>query len=95
MSEDNQILISMTARTDEATPVNMVNHAYYNLAGHETGSQALYDHVVRIRAPWYTPVTLPELIPTGDIEPVINTLFDLTEGVRLGNVLSSVPGEIN
>ena len=82
----------MTARTDEATPINMANHAYYNLAGHTGGSHGgLYDHVVTIRAPWYTPVNA-ELIPTGDITPVLGTMFDLTNRVRLGNVINSIPG---
>ena len=33
-----------------------------------------------------------ELIPTGEVVPVLGTLFDLTAGVRLGNVINSVPG---
>ena len=92
LTEDNTVLVRMTARTDEATPINMANHAYYNLAGHTSGShRGLYDHVVTIRAPWYTPVNA-ELIPTGDINPVLGTMFDLTKGVRLGNVINSIPG---
>jgi len=92
LTEDNTVLVRMTARTDEATPINIVNHAYYNLAGHTGGShRGLYDHVVTIRAPWYTPVNA-ELIPTGDITPVLGTMFDLTKGVRLGNVINSIPG---
>ena len=92
LTEDNTVLVRMTARTDEATPINMANHAYYNLAGHTSGShRGLYDHVVTIHAPWYTPVNA-ELIPTGDINPVLGTMFDLTKGVRLGNVINSIPG---
>ena len=41
--------VRMEATSDEATPINLANHAYYNLAGHGAGSQALYDHFVSIR----------------------------------------------
>ena len=51
LSEDNLLLVTMEATTDEATPINLANHAYYNLAGHSAGSQALYDHFVTIRQP--------------------------------------------
>ena len=82
----------MRAVSDGSTPVNIVNHAYYNLAGHDAGADhGLYDHLVSIRAPWYTPVD-KELIPTGDISPVLGTEFDLTQEVRLGNVINSVQG---
>ena len=49
LSEDHILLVTMQATTDEATPINLANHAYYNLAGHSAGSQALYDHFVTIR----------------------------------------------
>ena len=49
LTEDNILLVTMQANTDQATPINLANHAYYNLAGHSAGSQALYDHFVTIR----------------------------------------------
>ena len=43
----------MEATSDEATPINLANHAYYNLAGHGAGPHGagagLYDHVVTVR----------------------------------------------
>ena len=91
LTVDNTLLVRMSASSDEVTPVNMANHAYYNLAGHRGGLWALHDHKVTIRAPWVTPVT-EELIPTGEISPVLGTLYDLTSGRRLGDVLDDVPG---
>ena len=91
LTEDNTVLVRMSATADEATPVNMANHAYYNLAGHGGGPGALNDHVVTIRAPWVTPVN-KELIPTGELSPVLGTIYDLTSGRRLGEVLDEVPG---
>ena len=44
----------MEATSDEATPINLANHAYYNLAGHGAGPHGagagLYDHVVTVRS---------------------------------------------
>ena len=91
LSEDNTVLVRMSARSDEVTPVNLANHAYYNLAGHGGGSEGLSEHRVTLRAPWVTPVT-KELIPTGEVSPVLGTIYDLTSGVRLGDVLDNVPG---
>jgi hypothetical protein len=34
----------MEAATTRPTPVNMANHAYYNLAGHGAGADQLYEH---------------------------------------------------
>jgi aldose 1-epimerase len=36
--------VSMEAVTTRPTPVNMANHAYYNLAGHGAGADQLYEH---------------------------------------------------
>ena len=43
------------------------------------------------RGGWFTPVQ-PDLIPTGEIRPVTGTVFDLTGGVTLGQVINTVPG---
>ena len=91
LTEDNILLITMKATTDQATPINLVNHNYYNLGGHSAGSEALYDHLVTIRGDWFTPVDA-DLIPTGEILPVAGTVFDLTRGVALGDVINTVPG---
>ena len=43
------------------------------------------------RGGWYTPVD-SDLIPTGEISPVTGTVFDLTGGAALGQIINSVPG---
>jgi aldose 1-epimerase len=37
------------AITDRPTPINLANHAYFNLAGHTTGSQGLYEHIIEFQ----------------------------------------------
>jgi len=76
------------------TPVNMVNHVYFNLAGHKAGADGLNEHVMKMNAAHYTPVS-DKLIPTGEIAPVQGTVFDLRQPTRLGDVLGSCPGGEN
>ena len=91
LTEENILLIIMQAITTRSTPVNLANHAYFNLAGHGAGSDGLYDHQVTINADWFTPVN-DQLIPTGEIKEVDGTPFDLRSGERLGDVIFTVPG---
>ncbi len=72
----NRLRITMTARPDATTVVNMVHHSYFNLAGH--GSGPALDHLMRIPADFYTPVDR-ELLATGEIRSVVDTRFDFRE----------------
>nr|ADO28178.1 aldose 1-epimerase [Ictalurus furcatus] len=87
--EENTLSVQYCAQTDQTTPINLTNHSYFNLAGQ--GAPDIYDHEVSISAEAYLPVD-DNMIPTGEIRPVENSLFDLRKPVLLGSRLKELPG---
>lgn len=71
--EGSVLQIRMQAETDAPTVVNLVNHAYFNLAGQQSGD--MRTQLLRIDAAHYLPVDA-QLIPTGELCPVAGTAHD-------------------
>ncbi|MGI9458201.1 MAG: aldose epimerase family protein [Aeoliella sp.] len=82
LTDENELRIEYRGVTDKATPLNLTNHAYFNLAGH--GSGDILGHVVEIDASEITPVN-DSLIPTGELQSVAGTPFDLRRATVIGD----------
>lgn len=89
LTDANELVMEFTATTDKATPVNLCNHAYWNLSG---GLRAgIAEHVLRLDMPFITPVDATQ-IPTGEVLPVAGTDFDFTAPRRVGERIMAVDG---
>lgn len=81
LSDDNKLTLAYHGTSDADTLINMTNHTYFNLSGHQAGS--IEDHLLTIHASSYTPV-IPGAIPTGEIVPVVGTPMDFTSPKPIG-----------
>jgi aldose 1-epimerase len=82
LTDRDEVAIEYRATTDKATPINLTQHTYFDLAGDGAGD--VLGHVVEIDADRYTPVD-STLIPTGALEPVAGTPFDFRRGTPIGD----------
>ena len=83
--KNSSLTIAYRAVTDRDTVVNLTNHAYFNLAGHNGGR--VDDHVLTVRADRYTPADDGN-IPTGELAEVAGTPLDFRTPTELGSRLA-------
>ncbi|XP_034246628.1 aldose 1-epimerase-like [Thrips palmi] len=88
LTEDSQLVINMQAVSDKPTPVSMLNHAYFNLGGHQSGAQEVYKTRLFLNADRFIEVD-QALVATGEMPPVEGTANDLRSPRLLGEVLQS------
>lgn len=81
VTENNELKIHYQGMSDKDTILNMTNHTYFNLAGHNAGN--IHSHVLMMKASAYTPI-VKGAIPTGEITPVTGTPFDFSTAKAVG-----------
>jgi aldose 1-epimerase len=89
LTEDNEFRIEYAASSDKATPVNLTNHSYFNLAGAEHTN--ILDHELSLAADHFTQVD-DELIPTGEIRSVEGTPLDFRKSRSIGARIGELSG---
>lgn len=79
LTENNEVKVTYRATTDAATPINLTNHAYFNL----NGKDSIIDHKLQLNSTQYLEVDA-QLIPSGKLINSKNTRFDFTEESIIG-----------
>ena len=89
VTSENGLMIDYTALSDMKTPVNLTNHAYFNLSAGKDST--ILSEEIKINASRYTPVN-DSLIPTGQIVSVNNTPFNFLTTKKIGKDIEQVKG---
>ncbi|MBI9071134.1 MAG: galactose mutarotase [Melioribacteraceae bacterium] len=85
LSNENELIIEYSGKTDKKTIFNPTHHSYFNLTGKES---SILDHELIINADQFTPVD-SGLITTGELVNVENTAFDFRTAKAIGKDITN------
>ncbi|MDR2150384.1 MAG: galactose mutarotase [Spirochaetaceae bacterium] len=85
----NEVSIAYEAHCDALCPINLTNHAYFNLKGEGSGS--ILHHELLLNASAYLELD-GDKIPTGKLIPLADTPFDFRQMKRIGTDIAKVGG---
>ena len=89
LTENNELLFDYEAVTDKATPINLTNHVYWNLAGPASGN--ILDHKIKLNCSRYIPVNDVQ-IPVGELRETAGGAFDFQTEKRIGADIEAAGG---
>ncbi|MCI9140373.1 MAG: galactose mutarotase [Lachnospiraceae bacterium] len=92
LTEDDAIEIHYYGVSDKDTVINVTNHSYVNLAGHDGGT--IENEKILIHGSKYTPVTHGS-IPTGELADVQGTPMDFRSLKRIGDSIDEDWEQLN
>ena len=88
LTKSNEVVADYGAKVDAPCPVNLTNHAFYNLSGEGRGSSILS---TELKLYCSSCIEVNEaLIPTGRLIPVKNTAFDFTVPKPIGRDIEAL-----
>ncbi|MEH7254249.1 aldose epimerase family protein [Neobacillus niacini] len=85
LNNENELIITYDADTDQKTLLTVTNHSYFNLTGNL--KRDILNHTLKIKSDKFLELD-PEFIPTGTLLDVRNTPFDFTQerSIKTGTV---------
>lgn len=86
-NEKSELTCLYKATTDQPTIINMTNHAYWNLAGCDSGT--IHDHILQLTCSQFLEPNA-SLIPSGRILNVAGTALDFQKPQAIGSRLDEL-----
>lgn len=91
LTDDNALMIDYRAVSDKDTVINLTNHTYFNLAGHDGGN--IHGHMLELDADYFLP-NRPDGVPNGEILSVDGTPFDFRKPKPIGQDIADGHNQI-
>lgn len=86
LDDENRLRVDYHAVSDQPTILNLTQHSYFNLGGHQ--NRDIFSHCLLVEAEHYLPLK-DDLIPTGEILSVADTPFDFRQFKTIGQDLKA------
>lgn len=87
LNKNNELCLEFFAKSDEATPVNLTNHAYFNL----NGQGSILDHTIQLECDEI--LEAKDMIPTGkflSLKEEENSVFDFRVPKKAGKDIKQI-----
>lgn len=91
LTKENSLKIHYEGTSDGDTIINLTNHSYFNLNGHNSGD--IKNHILWLNCDFYTPIS-ENLVPDGRVLSVLGTPFDFTIPKKIGKDIDNVDKQL-